>query len=58
VAEAKAEMAVAQKKMDEGMAATEARVTDMAQENASMPDFGALANVHSTLSNMTTMRKK
>ena len=51
-------MAAAQKAMDEGMAQTENRVQQMSQENASMPDFSALANVHSTLSNMTAMRKK
>lgn len=30
----------------------------MAQENANMPNFGALADVHSTLSNMGKMRKR
>lgn len=30
----------------------------MAQENASMPNFSALADVHSTLSNMGKMRKR
>ena len=30
----------------------------MAQENADMPDFGALANLHGTISNMGKMRKK
>ena len=51
-------MEAAQKAMDEGLAATDQRVQQMAQENASMPDFSALANVHSTLSNMGKMRKK
>jgi alkylhydroperoxidase/carboxymuconolactone decarboxylase family protein YurZ len=29
----------------------------MAQENADMPDFGALANLHGTIANMGKMRK-
>ena len=44
--------------MDEGSANTENRVTSMAQETASMPNFGALADMHSSLSNMGKMRKK
>jgi len=30
----------------------------MAKETADMPNFGALADVHSTLSNMGKMRKR
>jgi hypothetical protein len=30
----------------------------MAQEVGQMPDFGALANLHGTISNMGKMRKK
>ena len=30
----------------------------MAQESADMPNFGALANLHGTISNMGKMRKK
>lgn len=30
----------------------------MAQETADMPDFGALANLHGTISNMGKMRKR
>ena len=51
-------MAAAQKAMDEGLAATDQRVQQMAQENANMPNFDALANAHASLSNMTKMRKK
>ena len=29
----------------------------MSQENADMPDFGALANLHGTIANMGKMRK-
>jgi hypothetical protein len=29
----------------------------MSQENADMPNFGALANLHGSLSNMGKMRK-
>uniref|UniRef100_A0A7S3IZL0 Uncharacterized protein n=1 Tax=Strombidium inclinatum TaxID=197538 RepID=A0A7S3IZL0_9SPIT len=58
VEEVKAKMAAAQKAMDEGIAQTDQRVESMAQEQASMPNFGALANVHSTLANMGSMRKK
>ena len=44
--------------MDEGIARTETKVQQMNQETADMPNFGALANVHDTLSNMGRMRKK
>lgn len=30
----------------------------MAEEQANMPNFGALANMHSSLANMSNMRKK
>ena len=58
VEEVKAKMAAAQAAMDQGLQETDNRVAQMAKENADMPNFGALADVHSTLSNMTTMRKK
>jgi len=58
VEEVKAKMAAAQAAMDQGLQETDQRVQQMAQENASMPNFSALADVHSTLSNMGKMRKK
>jgi len=51
-------MAAAQKAMDEGIAATDNRAEAMREEQASMPNFGALADVHDTLSNMGKMRKR
>ncbi len=44
--------------MDQGLQETDNRVAQMTKENADMPNFGALADVHSTLSNMGSMRKK
>jgi len=38
-------MALLQKGMDEGIAATDSRVAAMQSEVGSMPDFGALANM-------------
>ena len=58
VEEAKAKMAAAQKAMDEGIAATDNRAAAMREEQANMPNFGALADVHDTLSNMGKMRKR
>lgn len=58
VEEAKAKMEAAQKAMDEGIAATDHRVANMQKEAAEMPNFTALADVHSTLSNMGKMRKR
>jgi len=58
VEEVKAKMAAAQAAMDQGLAETDNRVAKMSQEAADMPNFGALADVHSTLSNMGNMRKK
>ena len=58
VEEVKAKMAALQKGMDEGIKATDDRVQQMAQETADMPDFGALANLHGTISNMGKMRKR
>lgn len=51
-------MAAAQAAMDAGLAQTDNRVAAMQKETADMPNFGALADVHSTLSNMGNMRKK
>ena len=58
VEEVKAKMAAAQAAMDQGLAETDNRVAQMQQEAASMPNFSALADVHSTLSNMGKMRKR
>jgi hypothetical protein len=44
--------------MDEGLAQTDARADQRAKEMADMPDFGALANLHSSISNMGKMRKQ
>ena len=57
VEEVKAKMAAAQAAMDQGLQETDNRVNQMAQENASMPNFSALADMHSSLSNMGKMRK-
>ena len=43
--------------MNDDLKATDERVNQMAQENASMPDFGALADVHGTIAHMGKMRK-
>lgn len=43
--------------MNDDLKATDDRVNQMAQENASMPDFGALADVHGTIAHMGKMRK-
>ena len=43
--------------MDQGLAETDRRVEQMNQETADMPNFGALANLHGSLSNMSKMRK-
>ena len=58
VEEVKAKMAAAQKAMNEGIANTETKVQKMAEENAQMPNFSALANLHGTISNMGKMRKR
>jgi len=58
VEEAKAKMEAAQKAMNEGIAATDQRVANMQKEAENMPNFSALADVHSTLSNMGKMRKR
>ena len=51
-------MEAAQKAMDQGIAETDNRVEQMQQEQANMPNFGALADLHGSLSNMTKMRNK
>lgn len=51
-------MAALQKGMEDGIAATDNRIEKQSQELGSMPDFGALANLHGTISNMGKMRKK
>lgn len=44
--------------MEDGIANTDRKVEQMNAESANMPNFGALADVHSTLANMGSMRKK
>ena len=44
--------------MDQGLADTDNRVAQMAKENADMPNFGALADLHGSISNMGKMRKQ
>jgi hypothetical protein len=44
--------------MDEGLANTDKRVNQMNEESQQMPDFGALANLQGSLSNMGHNRKK
>lgn len=54
-------MAAAQKKMNEGLANTERRVSGMQQEEGgggAMPNFGALADLHGSIANMGKSRKK
>lgn len=51
-------MEAAQKAMEEGIAATDNRAQKMQEDEANMPNFGALADVHDTLSNMGKMRKR
>lgn len=58
VEEVKAKMAAAQAAMDQGLQETDNRVAQMQTEAQSMPNFSALADVHSTLSNMGKMRKR
>ena len=58
VEEVKAKMAAAQAAMDAGLQETDNRVNQMTQEAQDMPDFGALANMHSSLSNMGKSRKR
>ena len=58
VEEVKAKMAAAQAAMDAGLQETDNRVNQMNQEAQDMPNFGALADMHSSLSNMGKMRKR
>lgn len=58
VEEVKAKMAAAQAAMDQGLQETDNRVAQMNQEAASMPNFGALADLHGSISNMGKMRKQ
>lgn len=58
VEEVKAKMAAAQAAMDQGLAETDNRVAAMQKEEADTPNFGALADMHSSLSNMGKMRKR
>jgi flagellar motor component MotA len=57
VEEVKARMAQLSAGMNADLKATDDRVNQMAQENASMPNFGALADVHGTIAHMGQMRK-
>ena len=58
VEEVKAKMAAAQKAMNEGIANTENKIQTQQKDLDSMPNFGALADLHGTISNMGKMRKK
>lgn len=58
VEEVKAKMEAAQKAMDEGIAATDQKIQKQNEDIANMPNFGALADLHGSLSNMSKMRKK
>lgn len=58
VEEVKAKMAAAQAAMDQGLQETDNRVAQMSQEAASMPNFGALADLHGSISHMGSMRKQ
>lgn len=58
VEEVKAKMAAAQAAMDQGLQETDNRVANMQKENADMPNFGALADLHGSISNMGKMRKQ
>jgi len=58
VEEVRAKMAAAQQAMDQGLAETDARVAQMESENANMPNFGALADLHGSIANMGKMRKR
>ena len=51
-------MAAAQAAMDQGLQETDNRVAQMSQEAADMPNFGALADLHGSISNMGRMRKQ
>ena len=44
--------------MNAGLAQTEQRVANMNEESQQMPDFGALANLQGSISNMGKSRKK
>ena len=53
-------MAAAQAAMDQGLAETDNRVAMMQKEataGGDMPNFGALADLHGSISNMGKMRK-
>ena len=44
--------------MEDGIAATDNRIEVQNKEMGEMPDFGALANLHGSISNMGKNRKK
>ena len=58
VEEAKAKMEAAQKAMEEGIAATDQKIQQENVDQANMPNFGALADLHGSLSNMSNSKKK
>ena len=58
VEEAKAKMAAAQKAMEDGIAATDHKIEQENIDQANMPNFGALADLHGSLSNMSNSKKK
>jgi hypothetical protein len=51
-------MAIAQKAMEDGIAATDSKIEKQNEDIKNMPNFGALADLHGSLSNMSNMRKK
>lgn len=51
-------MAALQKGMEDGIAATDAKIEKQNKEMGEMPDFGALANLHGSIANMGKMRKR
>ena len=58
VEEAREKMAAAQKAMEDGIAATDTKLAKQNDDIKNMPNFGALADLHGSLSNMSNMRKK
>ena len=51
-------MEAAKKAMEEGIAATDQKIQQENVDQANMPNFGALADLHGSLSNMSNSKKK
>ena len=51
-------MEAAQKAMEEGIAGTDQKIQQENIDQANMPNFGALADLHGSLSNMSNSKKK